>query len=456
MMKQTRLFRFFTTHTSVNDYYMEDTSEIFFNENIKSVNKVVEILLLACAMVPVAFCILTLCKIWRVPHSYSALMFLYSIFCFIIAHGLNKFPKTQKIGMYFGIISCAVFVELLAVKNIIQVNITYAAVPFLSCLYFNKRITITSTITSFALMVFALFIRSKTVLSVMAMDVQVHTPQTWFISTLVGYSIEFMFIFLIALTMAKRSHKAIQLLHSQNVNLQNTQDMIIGFVASCLGSHDLFTGRHVQHTKHYVKIIATKLRDLGYYTDVLTDETIHLYETAAFLHDIGKIHIPEGVLNKIGKFDEEDYEVMKTHPVEGKRLLEQLPKIGDGKFNQIAIDMAFTHHEKWDGTGYPRGLKGEEIPLCGRIMAAADVMDALISKRLYKEPFTIDEAICIFNESVEKQFEPCIVEATKACQTEIEQLARTFKLQESETEQKEVEWWENYHNSMKKYEGEIK
>ena len=431
---------------------MNDTTELFFNENIRSVNKVVEILILTCAVVPVSFCILTLCGIWRVPHSYSALMFSYSVLCFFIAHALNRSWRTQNIGMYFGIIATALFVELLAVKNIISVNITYAAVPFLSCLYFNRKITITSTLTAFALMVFALFLRSRTVLTVMATDVQVHTPHTWFISSLVGYSVEFLFIFLLALTMANRSHKAIELLHTQNVNLQNTQDMIIGFVASCLGSHDLFTGRHVQHTKHYVKIIATKLRDLGYYTDVLTDETIHLYETAAFLHDIGKIHIPEGVLNKIGKFTEEDYKVMKTHPVEGKRLLEQLPKIGDGRFNQIAIDMAFCHHEKWDGTGYPRGLKGEEIPLCGRIMAAADVMDALISKRLYKEPFTINEALNIFNDSIEKQFEPCIVEATKACQSEIEQLARTFKMQEAETEKQEVEWWENYHNSMKKYE----
>lgn len=429
---------------------MNDNTELFFNENIRSVNKVVEILLLTCAVVPLAFCVLSLLGIWRVPHDYSALMFSYSVFSFFVAHGLNRFPKTQKIGMYFGIIAAAGFVELLAVKNIIQVNITYAVVPFLSCLYFNKKVTITSTITGFALMVFALFVRSKTVLTVMATDVQVHTPHTWFISSLVGYSIEFLFIFLLALTMANRSHKAIELLHTQNVNLKNTQDMIIEFVASCLGSHDLFTGRHVQHTKHYVKIIATKLRDFGYYTDVLTDETIHLYETAAFLHDIGKIHIPEGVLNKIGKFTEEDYKVMKTHSVEGKRLLEQLPKIGDGRFNQIAIDMAFTHHEKWDGTGYPRGLKGKEIPLSGRIMAAADVMDALISKRLYKEQFTINEAIKIFNESTEKQFEPCIVEATKACQEEIEELARTFKKQEAESEKEEVEWWENYHNSMKK------
>ena len=431
---------------------MNDTNDLFFNENIRSVNRVVEILLLTCGVVPVAFCILTLCGIWRVPHTYSAIMFSYSVVGFFVAHCFNRFPQTQKIGMYFGIIWTALFVELLAVRNIIQVNITYAAVPFLSCLYFNRKITITSTITSLALMVFALFVRSKTVLSVMATDVQIHTPQTWFISTLVGYSIEFLFIFLIALTMANRSRKAIELLQVQNSNLQKTQEMIIGFVASCIGSHDLFTGRHVQHTKDYVRIIALKLRELGYYTDVLTDETIHLYETAAFLHDIGKIHIPEGVLNKIGKFTEDDYNVMKTHPVEGKKLLEQLPVIGDGRFNEIAIDMAFCHHEKWDGSGYPRGLKGDEIPLSARIMAAADVMDALISKRLYKEPFTIDEAIDIFDELTSISFEPCIVEATKECQSKIEILARNFKLQEAESEKKEVEWWNNYHNSMKKFE----
>ena len=94
---------------------VRDTTELFFNENIKSVNKVVEILLLVCGLVPVAFCILTLCKIWRVPHSYSAIMFSYSIVCFLVAHWFNKFPKTQKIGMYFGIIATALFVELLAV-----------------------------------------------------------------------------------------------------------------------------------------------------------------------------------------------------------------------------------------------------------------------------------------------------------------------------------------------------
>ena len=166
---------------------MTDTTELFFNENIRSVNRAVEILLLHCAGVPVAFYILTLCGIWRVPHYYSAIIFAYSIMSYCIAHWFNKYPKTQKLGMYFGIIAAAIFVELLAVKNIIQVNITYVAVPFLSCLYFNKKITITSIITCFVLMVAALFVRSRTILTVMATDVEFHTPRTWFISSILSY-----------------------------------------------------------------------------------------------------------------------------------------------------------------------------------------------------------------------------------------------------------------------------
>ena len=443
---------------------MNDENELFFNENITAVNRVVEKILLLCAIVPISFCILTLLKIWRVPHLYSLCIFNFSIVSFLIAHFMNKYKKTQKAAMYVDIICAAVFVELLAVKNIIQINVTYGAVPFLSCLYFNRKVTITTAITSFCLMIFALFVRSRTALDVLATDLQVHTPNTWFISNLVGYSIEFIFIFLIAITMAQRSHRTIrelvlttedrneksELLKKQNLDLKQTQDMIIAFVASCLGSHDLFTGRHVMHTKEYVRIISKKLRDSGHYQDILTDETIHLYETAAFLHDIGKIHIPEGVLNKIGKFTDDDFTVMKEHPVEGKKLLEKLPKIGDGQFNVIAIDMAFCHHEKWNGTGYPQRLKEFEIPLSARIMAAADVMDALISKRLYKEPFTIDEAIGIFQESKGSHFEPCIADATIACRDEIVQIAKNFKIQEADSEKEEGEWWKKYHNSLKK------
>jgi HD-GYP domain-containing protein (c-di-GMP phosphodiesterase class II) len=190
-----------------------------------------------------------------------------------------------------------------------------------------------------------------------------------------------------------------------------TQYKIIQFVSQVLGSHDLFTGRHLLHTRKYVEIIAKELRDLGYYREQLTDENIELYSTAALLHDIGKVHIPEGVLNKIGKFTPEEYELMKIHPSEGKKLLEFLPVIDDGTFNEIAMSMAYYHHEKWDGSGYPYGLKGEEIPLSARIMAVADVFDALISDRVYKKAFSFEKAMSIIQEESGTHFDPEVVKA---------------------------------------------
>ena len=297
---------------------------------------------------------------------------------------------------------------------------------------------------------------------------------------LIGITVESIFVYMITVSLARRTEKTLtNLLTSSeerntafdelrkrnkyivkinseiektNQSLKITQYKIIQFVSQVLGSHDLFTGRHLLHTKKYVEIIAKELRDSGYYRDQLTDENIELYSTAALLHDIGKVHIPEGVLNKIGKFTPEEYELMKIHPSEGKKLLEFLPVIDDGIFNEIAMDMAFYHHEKWDGSGYPNKLKGTEIPLCARIMAAADVLDALISQRLYKDPMPVDEAMEVFEKSKGLHFEPCIADAVINLKNLISIIDEDFKMQESSTNAEELEWWMRYHSNAVKFE----
>lgn len=200
--------------------------------------------------------------------------------------------------------------------------------------------------------------------------------------------------------------------------------------------------------KKYVEMICHKLRSDGIYTEELTDTNIDLFVTSAFLHDIGKIHIPEGVLNKPGKFNDEEFALMKCHPEEGKKLLQFLPKIDDGNFNEIAQQMAYCHHEKWNGTGYPRGIKEFEIPLCARIMVAADVLDALISKRLYKEPMTVSQAIEVFKKSSGSHFEPCIADAVINSEKLIETIDLEFKTKESLSQEKELNWWLNYHEKL--------
>ena len=127
---------------------------------------------------------------------------------------------------------------------------------------------------------------------------------------------------------------------------------------------------------------------------------------AALLHDAGKIRIPQRIVNKVGKYTKEEYEIMKTHPMEGRKMLENLPPVDEGKLNVIAKEMALYHHEKWDGSGYPEGLKGEEIPIEARIMAFADVFDALVTKRGYKEAYDYDTAFEIMQKEFGSHFDP--------------------------------------------------
>lgn len=452
---------------------MSITDEEFFNENIVRVNRMVEKILFAGLIVPVSFLVLTLIGLWRVPYSYSLLIIIVTFAAALITFFLNRWEKGQIISMYFGIFATSVFVFLLGFKGVIVITVSYAFAPFISCLYYNRKLTNITTIVNF----FALFIiyRARSY-GVTIVAEGFMSADRWFLENVIGIIIEFFFVFLITNNMSKRTNKTLKkLVNSQkerdiaysklkdknqtiikinsqlgqkNSELSDTQYKIIQFVAQVLGSHDLFTGRHVMHTRKYVEIIAKQLRDSGHYVVELSDKNIELYTNAAFLHDIGKIHIPEGVLNKTGKFTPEEFELMKCHPEEGKKLLEFLPPIEDGRFNEIAQKMALCHHEKWDGSGYPNNLAGDDIPLCARIMAAADVLDALISQRLYKEPVSIEEAMTIFEKSSGLHFEPCIAQAVIDCKKMIEIIDNDFKTSEASTNAEELEWWMRYHSNL--------
>jgi len=457
------------------------TESQLFDENIYSINRMIGRILTVSSIVPIAFFIFSKIGIWKVPDSYALSVFAYCILVSLTAHILNKYPQMQLFTMYFSLFAAIVFVDLLGYKSVITITISYGFAPVLSCFYYNKRLTRIINGVNFVTILGVNWVRSKTILDNF---IWIHrpdrTPEQWFIENGIGLVIEFFFVYLITITLATRTNKTlVNLLRSsdernianeelkkrndyivkinseietQNQQLTDTQYKIIQFVAQVLGSHDLFTGRHVMHTRKYVEVIAKELRDEGYYTKDLTDENITLYSTAAFLHDIGKIHIPEGVLNKIGKFTPEEFQLMKIHPEEGKKLLEYLPKIENGKFNVIAKEMAYCHHEKWDGSGYPNGISGKDIPLSARIMAAADVLDALISQRLYKEPMSIDEAIDVFRKARGIHFEPCIADAVINLRNLISIIDDDFKTSEASTNAAELEWWQNYHAKTVKWE----
>jgi len=178
------------------------------------------------------------------------------------------------------------------------------------------------------------------------------------------------------------------------------------------GTKDFETGAHLTRTREFMKILAQYLRDHDIYADVLSDEFIDLMYHSAPLHDIGKVGIPDAILQKPGKLSDEEFTIMKNHPELGMKIIKNAMKsYSKNDFLETAYNIAYYHHEKWDGSGYPIGLKAEEIPLEARLMALVDVYDALTTKRCYKEAFSYEKAETIIINESGKHFDPKIVDA---------------------------------------------
>ena len=186
------------------------------------------------------------------------------------------------------------------------------------------------------------------------------------------------------------------------------QDDIILSMADTVEDRDSNTGGHIRRTSECVRIFAESLQKDPVYSEK-GDSFFECVINAAPLHDFGKIAVDDAILRKPGKFTPEEYEIMKTHPEKGAQIVAKiLHNSGDTKFKEIAENIAHYHHEKWDGSGYPAGLSGEEIPLEARIMALADVFDALVSKRCYKNSWTPEQARDEILSQAGYQFDPQI------------------------------------------------
>lgn len=193
--------------------------------------------------------------------------------------------------------------------------------------------------------------------------------------------------------------------------LENTKDVAIYCMASLAETRDNETGYHIRRTQHYVKRLAELWRDLPGNAERLSDDDIELLFKSAPLHDIGKVGVPDRILLKPAKLDAEEWQEMKQHSVYGYEAIVRAEReLGTSSFLGFAKDIAHYHHEKWDGSGYPAGLKGEQIPLSGRLMAIADVFDALISKRVYKDAFPIEQAVEMIREKRGTHFDPVLVD----------------------------------------------
>jgi putative two-component system response regulator len=225
------------------------------------------------------------------------------------------------------------------------------------------------------------------------------------------------------LMLAEHTNNLEQLVKEKSEKIVQLQNVILSTVAEMVEFRDDNTGGHIDRTQNYLKLLAEKMIERDICKGGVRE--LNLLVQSAQLHDVGKICIPDEILNKPSKLTDEEFNIMKNHTVRGKdaimKIISKLDEIG---FLHHAALMAYTHHERWDGKGYPQGLKGEEIPLHGRLMAIADVYDALISERPYKKAFTHDEAVKIISEGKGTQFDPVLTELFEDIADEFKEIAQ--------------------------------
>ena len=194
--------------------------------------------------------------------------------------------------------------------------------------------------------------------------------------------------------------------------LVRTRDAIIFGLAKLADSRDPETGAHLERITYYASLLTSTLRRNPKYRHIITPEFSRLIEISTALHDIGKVGIPDSILLKPGQLTDAERATMQTHSAIGGKCLQKIEQcLGSSNFLHMAREIAFYHHERWDGCGYPAGLPGQQIPLSARIVAVADVYDALSSPRVYKPPFPHEKCLAIIREEASKQFDPDLVEA---------------------------------------------
>ena len=295
----------------------------------------------------------------------------------------NIRKKDKGYIKYINVIVAATFTTLLSVTLTYHVVVIYVYPIAIASLYFSKKLNIIAT----ALTVIGVSIGQIAAFYLKTLQDDNFTTLDYVLlfgilpRALVLIAIAAIFTMLASRTadlLSMLLRKEEQLLHSH-------KEMVMGF-ATLVENKDGSTGGHIKRTTAYVKLLAEELRERGFYQEELTDAYLENLYRAAPMHDIGKIAVPDVVLQKPGKLTDEEFEVIKTHTLKGGNIIkETFGHLENEEYTQMAYEVARYHHEKWNGKGYPEGLKRKEIPLSARIMAIADVFDAISEKRCYRE-----------------------------------------------------------------------
>lgn len=352
---------------------------------------------------------------------------------YMLCRYLHQAMVAQWLIKYIIILGMHAGVCYMATKAGILVYISYALMPALSCLYYRKRFTLQITGFCYLIMMATLYLRAIVETDYNYTDL---TSEEWYSVFGFSFTWEYVLLTIVLITIVGKTESSLELLQKSNKQMKDMQLQLISGFANFLEFRDQSTGHHVRRTQAYVRMIAMGMYNNGYYQAELSAKSISYMETAAPLHDVGKIAIPDSVLLKESELTDEEYEIIKNHTREGYRLItENLSELPDKRLLKCAQEITLSHHERWDGTGYPEGLRGTAIPLPARIMAIADTLDAMLSARVYKKSMDLDEVLHELVKEKGKHFEPCIVDTVVRLRSEIEE----FLLEESNKESNKEE-----------------
>ncbi len=346
-------------------------------------------------------------------------LFIMGLLCGVEAlfYLLLKLNAPITFVKYYGLLAMEFCLMVMSSNAYFGIYITYILVPAISCLYFDKKLTRNITVLCYFAMLCALWVRAP---GAIKLAYPCYTQQRWFIAFGLGYTMEYVALSAVLIAVSNRTRRYMEELHLRSEKISDIRTKIIYRFADLVESRDDNTGKHVKRTSRYVVMIANRLRQGGPYASLLNDTAVVNLELAAPLHDIGKIVIPDAILHKPGKLTPEEFSIIQTHTTEGEKIIaSSMSGIESEEFLSVARDIALSHHEKWDGTGYPNGLSGTNISLPARIMAVADVFDALVSDRCYKQPVSIEDAFEIMQQARGSHFDPYLVDVFIASEAEI-------------------------------------
>lgn len=328
---------------------------------------------------------------------------------------MRKKAEAKSLKYILISIICIQNLSLAVIPNM-RMYISFLLPPLVSCFYVNDKFTLATCVISAITFEISIAVRSFIHDGEMFETI----PRlSYFLAYGIGGLIEYSMYCYVLFYLTRTTFQSLMHSFLRRKRLGQIHTVILEGFANIVESKDKSTAEHISRTSGYVSIICEQLKKKGLYPDQVNDETIPVMIRAAPFHDLGKISVPDDILNKPGKLDDKEWKVIQRHPAEGAQFIQHnFQVLGDEDFMKTASEMALCHHERIDGTGYPYKLLEEEIPVDARIMAAADIFDALVSKRAYKKPFTIEEAFSVLRELSGTTLDPvivdCLIEARDA------------------------------------------